>query len=338
MTLKQYAILSVENDLHAIAIQAALHDRFGVDCHFVQTDRLCGSSGLCWSSSNTYAPTLLTASGHPVDVRALDLIWWRRANQIQIPRDIHDPAQVDLITNDCRQALVGLLMNEYGGVWISDPQATRRAENKLVQLKAAKLAGLRVPKTLVSQSPQQIRHFCASLDQQVVVKAVKGTTKVPLLSVKLDNAMLTSDETLQLCPAIYQELIPGKYHVRASCFGDAVYSALIESERLDWRPNLDVPVSIIDLPKDINTRLRSVLKALGLRMGIFDLKFAEDREPVFLEVNAQGQFLFIEGLCGLKLTDAFCEFLCSAAEEGQRRIEQIVGGDLTFVKTGCSLQ
>jgi len=85
VTVKQFAIMSVENDLHALAIQSALHDRHGVNCHFVPTDRLCGNSGLNWSSSNTYAPTLPTRCGQPVDLRSLDLVWWRRANELQLP-------------------------------------------------------------------------------------------------------------------------------------------------------------------------------------------------------------------------------------------------------------
>ncbi len=46
-------------------------------------------------------------------------------------------------------------------------------------------------------------------------------------------------------------------------------------------------------------------------MGVFDLKVAPDGEPVWLEINPQGQFLFVEGMCGLPLTAAFCRFLAS---------------------------
>jgi hypothetical protein len=55
--------------------------------------------------------------------------------------------------------------------------------------------------------------------------------------------------------------------------------------------------------------LRAILHELGLAMGIFDVKLTDDGEPVFLEVNAQGQFLFVEGLCGIPLADIFADFL-----------------------------
>jgi hypothetical protein len=44
-------------------------------------------------------------------------------------------------------------------------------------------------------------------------------------------------------------------------------------------------------------------------MGIVDMKLAPDGEPVWLEVNPQGQFLFLEGLCGMPLTEIFADFL-----------------------------
>ena len=49
-------------------------------------------------------------------------------------------------------------------------------------------------------------------------------------------------------------------------------------------------------------------------MGIFDLKLDEGVEPVWLELNPQGQFLFLEGMTGLPLAQAFAEFLVAEAE------------------------
>ncbi len=53
-------------------------------------------------------------------------------------------------------------------------------------------------------------------------------------------------------------------------------------------------------------------------MGIFDVKLTDDDEPVFLEVNPQGQFLFVEALCGLPLADIFAAFLVDQATQDVR--------------------
>ena len=50
---------------------------------------------------------------------------------------------------------------------------------------------------------------------------------------------------------------------------------------------------------------------LGLVFGTVDLKLANSGEHVFLEVNPQGQFLYIEILTGLPISNALAEFLSS---------------------------
>ena len=89
---------------------------------------------------------------------------------------------------------------------------------------------------------------------------------------------------------------------------------MIESEQLDWRTNYNVPMRPWSVPEELQYRIQRVLGILGLKMGIMDLKLDTTGEPVFLEVNSQGQFLFIEGLSGLELTSRFVEFLYRQAD------------------------
>jgi glutathione synthase/RimK-type ligase-like ATP-grasp enzyme len=315
MRKARVAILTVRDDLHAHVIRKALADRHGVDCVIVETDCLPGSRGLTWDSGDARPPVLPTDDGDLLDVRALEVIWWRRVNSpLRLPAETTDPTHVDLIANDTRMALLGLVANEFRGVWVNNPQATRYAENKLIQLRAAQRAGFRVPRTLVSQDPEQIRRFCAELDHRVIIKAVKGTTRSPVMTVMVSDALLAADASMRLSPAIYQECVPGTRHLRVCCFGDAVHAAQLEAEALDWRGDLNIPFRPTYLGPVVEARLRAVLADLGLRMGIFDFKLTDDGEPVWLEVNPQGQFLFVEGLTGLDLTGAFADFLRAEAD------------------------
>ena len=77
-------------------------------------------------------------------------------------------------------------------------------------------------------------------------------------------------ESFEVAPALYQEYIPGARHVRLNCFGDHSYAALIESDALDWRPNLNVPMREWCVPSEVHVRVRDVLDGLGLAMGIVD--------------------------------------------------------------------
>ena len=76
-----------------------------------------------------------------------------------------------------------------------------------------------------------------------------------------------------------------------------------------------MPFSPYPLDSHLEQRLRDTLHELGLVMGIFDVKLTDDDEPVFLEVNPQGQFLFVEALCRLPLADIFAAFLVDQATQ-----------------------
>lgn len=321
MRQNRVAILTFENDIHALAVQQMLHEYDDIICSIVETNRICNSLNLCWSNidAREFGHTLPTGGGELLDVGELDVVWWRRTRFPQkLPSSVTDPVHIDLINNECRTALLGLLLNEFSGTWINEPAATQLAENKLVQLRVAQQAGFRVPRTLIAQDPGKIRLFCATLENKVIVKPLQGTREFDFLTVKFEEH-LASDESLCLCPAIYQEYIPGNRHIRAHCFGDAVYAVMVESEEVDWRGNLDIPFSIFDVAEDVKMRLRAVLKALGLKMGIVDLKLTQEEIPIWLEINPQGQFLFAEALSGLNLTSAFAAFLCEEARQVSHR-------------------
>ncbi|MDP9369552.1 MAG: hypothetical protein M3Q03_14955 [Chloroflexota bacterium] len=175
--------------------------------------------------------------------------------------------------------------------------------------------GLRIPRTLVSQDPEKVREFCESLGYRVIVKTVAGAQGTPVMAGQVTPDLLT-DEAVRLSPAIYQELVPGRRHLHVNCFGDEVHTALLETETLDWRYPLDADVRPYKLDDQTEARVLWVVENLGLRMGIMDLKFAEDGTPVWLEINPQGQFVFLEGMCaGLPLSRIFGDFLIAEASQ-----------------------
>jgi len=306
---KRIAILTCERDFHAYAIRSELANR-GIDCSIIEANNLAGSGFLSWSpNTGANLGQVGDVDGNVISVPELDVLWWRRLNGTpNLPENIACDAR-DFVVNECRSALLGLITTSFNGRWVSHPEATRVAENKLVQLKVATEVGFRIPRTLVSQDPDAVRSFCDANDYQVVVKSVTGTPGTPTLTGQITPNLVADDLAIRLSPAIYQELIPGTRHFRACCFGEVVHTTMLISDRLDWRHPLDADVQPYQLDKSTNEMLCSVLKKLGLRMGIFDLKLTPDGEIVWLEVNPQGQFLFLEGMGSTNLTSAFADFL-----------------------------
>ena len=317
--LLRIAIFSLTDDLHALTIQHTLKELVGIECHVVETDNLVHNGGLSWGSVSSQPPLILSRDSDWFDVRELDLIWWRRVSYPQRDHPSFSDEYVrQLVSNEWKTALYGLLTGEFTGCWISNPEKTLRAQNKLLQIQAAQTAGLRVPRTLVSQDPEAVRCFCAMQEnEQVIVKALRGAMGRILAAVPITLRQL-EDAAIRLCPAIYQELIPGRQHLRINCFGDDIYPFLIETDALDWRRNLQAPMSPYSLDEQTQEQLLEVLRILGLEMGIIDAKLTPDGELVWLEVNPQGQFLFAEGMTGSDLTTPFARFLEAKASTAKK--------------------
>lgn len=306
-------IITYGDDPHGHLIKKKIEEQHGVWCCLIPSDELALRGQLTWSSQCEGPALLPTIDGQTVDVRTLNAQWYRRTTTKQTLPEGADPDYELHIIRSMERVFEGILLNEFQGRWVSHPTATRLSENKLVQLRVAQRAGLRIPATLVSQEPARIRDFC-SAHPGAIIKPVATPRNMELASTAVvSQELLDNEDVLALSASIYQECIPGHRHLRISVVGERCDGALIEAEALDWRMDLNVPFSPYPIDSDLEQRLRTTLYQLGLVMGIFDVKLIDDDEPVFLEVNPQGQFLFVEALCGLPLADTFADFLADQA-------------------------
>ncbi|MCX7865490.1 MAG: hypothetical protein N2423_10755, partial [Novosphingobium sp.] len=115
-------------------------------------------------------------------------------------------------------------------------------------------------------------------------------------------------DALRNSPTIYQEIIAGEEHARALVFGNTVHAVRLKSPHFDWRGRKELVVESTRLPRLVEQRLVALLQGLGLSMAVADFKYAGD-EPIFLEINPQGQFLFMQMLAGQDWLDEFAAFL-----------------------------
>jgi glutathione synthase/RimK-type ligase-like ATP-grasp enzyme len=238
------------------------------------------------------------------------ILWLRSASSNQIlDYAIEDETARLLINSDSVGGLTGLLATHFHGKWISDREATYRAADKIGQLQVAYDCGFRVPRTLVSQSRDDVKAFYEACDGNIIVKTIVGAPGPLLQTVPLSDPSMTDEDAFAAAPAIYQECVRGCDHLRLNCFGPRSFAALIRTDDLDWRINLNVPIASYPVPDRLHHHVRAVLDRLGLDMGIVDLKLTPEGEPVWLEVNPQGQFLFLDALTDLNLAKRFAEYL-----------------------------
>jgi glutathione synthase/RimK-type ligase-like ATP-grasp enzyme len=317
--MRTIGIFSLKDDLHALAVQHALRSR-GVWCHVFETDALIRRGRLNWRPGGPAGGDgqLCDREGAMVEVGSLDAIWWRRSGFPQQAPPAHlNASDRALVDHEWQYAVWGMAESTFGGVWVNEPLANRRAENKLVQLEAAMAVGLAIPRTLVSADPKSIREFVATCGSDgAVVKVVRGSRQRFLRTVRVALADV-GDESLGLCPAIYQAYVPGDRHLRTCVFGDDVVAFETRNGDVDSRDDIGAPIREIDLDAGLAERLLRYCRRLRLRMAIMDLKVPPAGPPVWLEANPQGQFLYAQGLTGVDLTARFAEFLMTCAATAQ---------------------
>jgi glutathione synthase/RimK-type ligase-like ATP-grasp enzyme len=304
-------ILTTHDDLHALEVQRQVRAAGHAGCHIIECDRIAQRAAVSFEIGRSVrTDRVLTSEGLHVAISDACVLWFRTTSgSQQLVSPIEDKRAVSIVNNDCRGALAGLFATHFSGKWISTPDATYRASDKIGQVEAARACGWRVPRTLVTQSRDAVIEFFESCGGSIVAKTVAGAPGPFLETVKLVDPRAFDEDTFAAAPTIFQEYIAGHEHIRLNSFGEHSYAAVIDTAALDWRRNLNVPIRRYSVPGSLHRQVRLVLDALQLEMGIVDLKLTPKGEPVWLEVNPQGQFLFLDALADLHLVENFATYL-----------------------------
>lgn len=220
------------------------------------------------------------------------------------------------------QARVGL-----GGVlaslpvtWINHPSALADCEYKPRQLNLARTVGLRVPATIITNVPDEVRRFAAeqgdiivkSLAEPIIAEA--GTQKA-IWTRRVTAAELADLTGLELTTHLFQEWIPKAYEIRLTVVGKRHFAVAIHAHsagtRIDWRTDYDaLTYEVIDCPPAVVELAHGFLSVAGLIYGAFDfIVTAGTGDHIFLECNAAGQWGWLAEECGLPIAQAIADEL-----------------------------
>lgn len=217
-----------------------------------------------------------------------------------------------------REAVWSLLRHKR---WINDPWAMMEAENKMLQMSVAAEIGFTLPDTVVTSSPDEVRKFYADHDDGTVVKtlAVSPLQDRVIYTNLLSDKDMEKIESVRMSPSIFQAMVPKKYELRITVVGDKIFPVKILSQddpetSIDWRkkPVLNdhrVKMEPTELSDTVVEQLHGFLARLGLRFGCVDMIVTPDDECVFLEINPNGQWYFVQLNTGQQIAEAIADLL-----------------------------
>ncbi|OFA01494.1 hypothetical protein [Duganella sp. HH101] len=316
-------IHTIPGDVHAAAVQAALL-RKNVASQTWHTGDFPShqSATFTFRPGQPHAFSIRDAYDSFDQTSRFDTVWHRRIRPPQTPGENVAALDREFVAREIgRWAGTSLPLPGQDAFWVNDIRHSTHADNKLVQLDAAQQVGLRIPATVATNSPDDIRAFLrANAPRQTIYKPLRGYSwhfgDHQLISYTriLTEADLPSDALLRACPGVFQEYVEKHVELRVTIMGQhCVAVALHAQDKEDWRvssENKELTASAFELPAALREQCLALMHKLGLAFGCLDFVVTPQGEYVFLEVNEMGQFLWVEELVPeTLLLDAFSSFL-----------------------------
>ncbi len=309
-------VISHTHDVHAIEVLGHL-ERRGVDAVLFDTGRLPRETRLSIThgAEGWHAQTFF--DGRHLDMTAVRAVWWRRPQPFAVHAEICGLEDQQFALSETHAATSGL-WSLLDARWINDPDADERAARKAWQLKVARAAGLRVPRTCMTNDPDAARAFVAAESGRVIYKAFSATERTWRETRVLKPDEANGLDSVRYAPVIFQEYIPAHADLRVTIVGDQVFAAAIAAPpggyEYDFRMEMDkATITAHDLPPAVSDGLSRLMQALGLVYGAIDLRLTPEGDYVFLEINPAGQWLFIEYKTGQPIGKAIADTLADWA-------------------------
>lgn len=260
--------------------------------------------------------------GHKILLSQISSCWYRRPSPPIASKDLITPQTKEFAEDELTTLLKGLWTYLSGCFWISYPPKIHQAESKIYNLKLATEIGFFIPRTLVTNDPQEAKDFFYACQGKVINK-VLGKGQVEYLRdyyFVYTHKVLPEDldriGSVKYVPTLFQEYIPKSVEIRVTVVGDKAFSCEIHSQASpktvdDWRHyDLDKVKHIAhQLPESIKSLCLKMAKELDLNFATLDLILTPDNNYVFLELNPNGQWLWIEQLTGLPISSAISNLL-----------------------------
>ena len=317
--MSKILILTNINDPHADAVIKKIKNKD--DVFRVNTDFILSNFQYEFFIDNKLNFSIFTnPNGDVINFDEISCVYYRRPEK---PSTDQQDSFIKVSVDEAWHGMYHLLFNSFDKPWLGHPHKDKFASSRVVQLNLAKKIGWRIPPTIISKNADEVRNF-ANKHKELALKPLgeKGVFLseewIPYFTSKLSYQELEGklDEEISLTYNYLQAYIPKKNEWRITVIGEDVFPCIIHSQeyedsKIDWRTvNYD---SILhekgEISKEFKNQLVQYLKHLNIPFGAFDFILTPENEFVFLECNPNGQWLWIEELTGMSISQSIATWL-----------------------------
>lgn len=314
-------LLTHEGDFYTVDLVTQALARRGARPVRFNTDLFPSAVRLSDRAGDERSSCLYTEAGERISTAEVRSVWARKLWSPRMADDL-DERYRSSCARESVAALEGFFDSLHEAHWVNDLQRERAAENKQRQLRLAARAGLRVPRTLVTNDPAAARQFFADTEGQTVAKLLRPLTvsmsaaEPFVYTNRIRKEDLDCAESLRHSPMVFQELIPKARELRVAWVAGVAFAGALDASgtsggQTDWRraaPD-ECRWQKAMLPAEVASALQTLMSELGLVFGAVDLICTPSGEHVFLEVNPSGEWGMLERDLGLPIAEAIAEEL-----------------------------
>jgi glutathione synthase/RimK-type ligase-like ATP-grasp enzyme len=268
---------------------------------------------------------IVDETGRELNLTNLKVAWFRKPDFDFSTGFDGDSDATNFATSEAR-AFIEMLYSLPTVNWINDPFVSSKSKVKFQQLILATELGMKIPKTIITNEPDEALSFFLECGNSVLAKAIyTSNVRIDGVSQGIPSQRVDRDifyesyKNVKFTPTQFQEYVEKDFELRVTVIGDRVWAIKIESQlddrtRTDWRVATRVnPHSIYELPKVVRRFCKRFLERQSLVYGAMDFIVTPGGDCVFLENNPFGQYLWLETETGIPLTDAMCDLLAANA-------------------------
>lgn len=314
-------LLTHSRDFYTIDLVSQALARRGFRPIRFNTDLFPSSIKLSARAGDERTAHLFTEAGEQISATEVRAVWARKLWSPRMADDL-DQRYHSMCVGESIAALEGFLDSLHDAHWVNDLQHQRAAENKQRQLRLAARAGLRVPRTIVTNDSTAARQFFAETNGQTVAKLLRpiavsmGDDTPFVYTNRVREKDLDHAEALRHSPMVFQELIPKACELRVAYVAGKTFAGALDASgssrgQTDWRrvaPE-ECRWQKAQLPAEVASGLQALMSELGLVFGAVDLICTPSGEYVFLEVNPGGEWGMLERDLCLPISEAIAEAL-----------------------------
>ncbi len=313
-------VLTQQLDFHADLVIAELNRRFVPVVRFDTADFPLRATLIAHSQAGSWGGAI-EAQNRSIEFDQIASIWYRRPTPFELDPTL-SPSGQQFASAEARMALGGLLRS-LDCLWVNHPEKMVSADYKPFQLKVAGDCGLQIPTSLITNDPGAVLDFFERCKGEMIYKTLSGGMIVSEGGeiVSMYTSRVTQDDLrdegnrVRYTACLFQELVPKKVELRITVVGDHVFPAAIsyvhaEGAAVDWRTAYqDLRYGIHQLPQDIHHQCLALVHKLDLWFAAIDMIVTPDSRYVFLEVNPNGQWQWIERATGFPICKTLVDLL-----------------------------